>query len=345
MVARNTLFSLIFFFILCILSEVLLRVGLVCYGYPFFRPSDYVIKQYYHDVEAVAKKNIKRGDDVKDVLILGGSVVSSGWSGMEIRLDTILKKTYNNGEKIAFYNVAFPGHTSLDNRIKYDLLENQQFDLVIYYEAINENRANNIPENLFYKDYSHIKWYDEINTLRSHSEINYTVIPYVFHLVVKSVVDRLRKRKYVSYDGVDPDYYQYGGNIKTASSYSDNVLSIARLARKKGDKLLLVKYATYFPENVKLQGGEEDKKYFTPCYAVSSITTWGTPENVKKGIEVHNQILEKIASTEKTYFFDMKTNLPADSTMFCDVCHLSEPGARYFAKELSKCIVDNKLLD
>ncbi|SKB95358.1 hypothetical protein [Dyadobacter psychrophilus] len=344
MSSRKVYLSLTLAVLFFVFSELVFRCALCLFGYPFLLPARYLEKKYYPFIEPMEQAVVERGGDTRNILIMGGSVVNTHWSRLELRLDTLFQKAYPNVRKFNFFNVAMPGHNSRDNMVKYNLLKKQHYDLVIYYEAINENRANNISSDLFYADYSHIKWYDEINLLLKHPEMNVTVMPYAVHYLFKSVKDKLARRNYISNEQVDPNYAVFGKDIKTAVPYYDNINAIASLANEKHDPLLLVKYASFFPKDVTLTGEPVDKKYFTPCYIVSPVTTWGKPENVVKGISVHNAMLERVHNAQKTYFFDMPAAMPKDSAMFCDVCHLSEPGAQRFAKALSNFVVSSKLI-
>ncbi|MCF0043354.1 hypothetical protein [Dyadobacter fanqingshengii] len=342
---RSFLFSVILFVLLIVVTEIVLRIALCFYGYPFLKPGNYMCSGFYPTIKEMMGKDIRNDDAVQDVLILGGSVISTPWSNMEVRLDTILRKKYGNKKKFAFYNTAAAGHTSLDNLIKYKLLEDKRFDLVIYYEAINENRANCIPDVDFRSDYTHIKWYCDIYLLQSHPEINFTVIPYVCDLVMKGIEDKMSKKIYARQEQVDPGFAKFGANIKTGSSYRKNLKNIIDLSRKRGDELLLLSYASFFPKGVKLTGEQKDMDYFAGCHYASPVTIWGEAEYVKKGIYIHNQILRELAIKSKTHFFDMAENMPQDGRFFCDVCHVSEPGAQNFSKKLATYIVDSKLVE
>lgn len=341
---RSILFSAVFLLILFVFTELLLRLALLFYGYPFFQPSDYIYKGFYKELEPIAQADIQRDDSTKKILILGGSVVSSPWSHMEDRLDTILQKNYPGGGKFAIYNAALAGHTSLDNRIKYDLLDQQRFDLVLYYEAINETRANNIPPDKFRADYSHFKWYSDIYLLQAHPEINFTVIPYLFHKVYRYAEDALTRREHISQEKVVEDYVKYGQDIKTAASFDKNLTDIIQTARRRGDKLVLMTYTSYFPEDAKLTGSEQDKQHYAGCYFACAISIWGKPEYVKKGIAAHNEITRELASRYQVTLMPMAQRMPPDSSLFCDVCHVSELGAQYFAHQLAGFIGEKRLL-
>lgn len=340
---RLLLFSFIFFLLLFLLTEILLRTSLFFFGFPFFKPSDHLYKSYYDLLKPVTEKVIKSDDAIFDVLILGGSVVSTPWSHMEDRLDTLLRKQFPK-KRFAFYNVAGAGHTSLDNYKKYKLLDKQRFDLVVYYEAINENRANNIPAKDFRNDYSHIKWYTDIALLEAHPEINVTVIPYLVDKVIHWAQDKISRKVYISQEKVDPAFSAYGSDIKTRKSYRMNIEKIIKEASVRKDRLLLLSYATYFPPNVRLTGEEADMKHFAGCMYASPVTIWGRPDNVKKGVKVHNDVLKELVKIYKVPFLDMEGAMPRDSRLFCDVCHVSEPGAQKFAREMVSFIIREKFV-
>lgn len=345
--ARSSVFSGIFFFILYALAEVLLRLCLLYTGYPFFRPSGYLYSHFYPQVQEVRSKEIQRGGECKNILILGGSVVSSAWTRMESRMDSLLRRHYGPAVPLAIYNVAEAGHTSRDNWLKYKSLSGKRFDLVIYYEAINDNRANNVPVCSFRTDYSHMRWYRDINLLQSHPEIDMTVIPYVLHNVIGTLKDRLQHRIYISHREVDPAFAQYGSNVKTAQPYRYHVEEIIRMARRRGDQLLLLNYASFFPKNVVLTGGEADRKHFAGCnrFIATPVVMWGRPEHVRKGVGVHNRVLRELAGKYHTLFLDMENRMPQDPALFCDVCHLTPAGAQRFAQEIVEFIIRRKILE
>ncbi len=342
---RHTLFFGIFFLLLYGFAELLLRLALTFYGYPFFKPSDYLFHRFYPELEAIIRADTRSDDSVKDVLILGGSAASTAWSQLDTRLDSLLRRAYPGGETFAIYNAASPGHTSLDSKIKYKLLEKQRFDLVIYYEGINENRANNVPPARFRSDYTHFKWYSDLQLLITHPEINLTVFPYLLHKIFRALNNKFTHNEYISMESVDQHYVQYGSTIKTAIPYANNIAGILEMASTRGDKVLLVGYASYFPKGVSLTGDKSDQKYFACCYFSSPVTTWGKPENVYKGIQIHNQMLRKVASQSKVPFLPMDKLMPHDSSQFRDVCHFSEAGAENFAKQMARFILEKNLLE
>lgn len=342
---RQASFYIVYFLILFIFTELILRSALAFLGYPFLRPSDFLYKKFYTNMDVLNSMKIRNDDAIKDVLILGGSVISTGYLNLEPRLDSLLKQKYGSHAKFAFYNIAAPAHTALDNQIKYDLLDKQKFDLVIYYEAINDTHANNIPTVNFKDDYAHIKWYDDIYLLLAHPEINVTVIPYLCDKVIHYMNDKVSHKIYLSQYGVDPAFAKFGARIRSGRVYERNLNRIIGKARSKGEKLVLLSYASHFPANYPLKGDTSDVKHFAKCNFATPVTMWGSPENVRKGVDRHNQILRKLAQTYSVTLMDMEKRLPADSSLFCDVCHLSEAGATRFAQELAAFMIKEKLLE
>ncbi|QRR03681.1 hypothetical protein [Dyadobacter sandarakinus] len=341
---RKALFYFIFLIVLYIVTEILLRIGLLFLGYPFFKPSDYIFVKIYPSLHELRHKQISNTDETIDVLILGGSVVSPGYMDLELRLDSIFKKQDKQLRKVAVYNVAAPAHTSLDNAIKYEYLKKQKFDLVIYYEAINDLHGNNIPPAYYRADYTHIKWYKDIEILRRHEEMDITVLPFALDFACNYIKDKVSRRFYMTQYGTEVRYRKYGADVKTKPTFEKNLRVIIRQAKESGAKMLLLSYASCFPENVVLTGEDADLKHYCKCSFAVPISIWGKAEYVKAGIATHNQVIRKLASSTPTLYMDMERAMHGDPRFFCDVCHVSKTGAQYFAKTLADFLITNNVL-
>ena len=314
--------------LLWIVLELIGRVALtVVMKYPFWKPTD----KFYPELLKIQKEHISQQDDTFDLLILGGSAVSLEF-GLPINktLDSLLKQTAN-GRKVRIFNAAIPAHTSLDNLNKYRMLGKPRFDLVIYYEAINETRANNIPSQLFSDDYRHIMWYYDLAIIKQHPEVNWTVLPFITHKGFNLLIDKLKGKKFLELNTVNPDLVQYGKEIKTGKPYQTNIEQIILEARKRSEKLVLMTYALYVPPSVIGNGGYTDYRDFAKCPYPSPLWLWGDPVNVDTGVKAHNAILRKLAAQYGTYFVDMDQLLPRQKDYYCDLCHLTEKGGSEFA--------------
>ncbi|SDE21726.1 GDSL-like Lipase/Acylhydrolase family [Dyadobacter soli] len=340
---RKLSFYFIFVLILTGTCELSSRAFLCFYGYSFLKPSEYIYDGFYKNLKKPAGQEAGGSGKKTRILILGGSVVSPGYSDLHTRLDTILSKRYGETKDFEVVNVAAPAHTSLDNLLKYNLLENERFDLVIYYEGINDTRVNNIPPKNFKDDYSHVKWYSDIYRLLRHPEIDVTVIPYLLDMAFNGLCDRFSGETYLEPIGVEPRFARFGRELRDRSCYQKNLEGIAKIAETRGDKLLLVSYASYFPPD-SLTGSQSDNRYYAKCMFATPVTMWGEPENVRAGIAQHNQVIRKVATKYRTEFLDLEKRMPKDPSLFCDVCHISEPGARRFAEEIVQFIIRHEIV-
>lgn len=340
MKSKNFVLGLVSFLLFYIILELFSRIALSFLGFSFFNPKGFLVDNYYKELKTPLQTDITKDDGYKDILILGGSVISPLWSRMDARLDSILSK-----KNVRVFDVAIPGHTSLDNAIKYELLKDKEFDLVIYYEAINENRANNTAPDLFKDDYSQMEWYHHIGLIRKHPELNFTTLPYLLHKAIVTITRKITKTPFLENDNVRKENRQYGADIKTAGPYKKNLEDIISLASKKEEKLLLMAYTSFFPD-VNFLGDPSDAQYFAKnCARAAIVTVWGDTKNTKKGIEVHNDILTSLANEHKTYYLDMRKMIPQEVDCFCDICHLSEKGCAIFADALANYITTSNLLE
>lgn len=326
--------------LLVVFLELIGRTALcVVMKYPFWQPS----KKFYPELAKIQSVAVSQKDPTFDILILGGSAMSMEF-GLPINkaLDSLLNQP-KNGKKVRLFNAATPSHTSLDNLNKYRLLEKQRFDLVIYYEAINETRANNIPKESFFNDYRHIVWYYDLTLIKRHPEVNWTVLPFIVHKSVNLLIDKLSGKKFLELHTVNPDFVQYGKDIKTTKPYRQNVTQIVLEAKKRKEKILLMTYALYVPPSVIGNGGYTDYRDFAGCQYPSPLWLWGDPINVKAGVNQHNGAVRQVAAQYHTYFFDMDKAFPRTKNYYCDLCHLTESGGKDFASRIYNYLENNHL--
>src|SRR3989338_4259171 len=159
---KGLLFKVLYIvFLVFVLTELLIRSYLcIKKDIPFFIPAN---KLYYYIYPCF--KNLERshcGADDFNVLVLGGSAIQFVFNSTSALFEEKLKGIYPN-KKINIFNCAQSGHTSLDSLYKYQNAKKYPFDLVIYYHAINDVRANNIEDSFFKDDYSHYVYYKFVN--------------------------------------------------------------------------------------------------------------------------------------------------------------------------------------
>ncbi|MFN4145731.1 MAG: hypothetical protein ACK4GN_07910 [Runella sp.] len=337
---RTFLFGSISILLLVVVLELMARTALALLGYPFWQPS----KMFYPEVEVIKKQEISPTDGYFDILLLGGSAISMDF-GFHINksLDSLLNPK-GTAPKVRLHNAAIPAHTSLDNLLKYQKLAEKRFDLVVFYEAINENRANNIPPQYFREDYQHIVWYNDLALIEKHPEVNWTVLPFVVHKSIKLITDKINGEKNVAFKHINPTYIMYGGEIKTAKPYRNNIEQLIKETKARHENLLLVTYALYVPPSVRGNGGYTDYRDFAGCQFPSPLHLWGDPVNVEKGVKQHNQTLRQLATQYEVPLMDMDSLFPRRKEFYCDLCHLTEEGSREYAHKLYEFMEQNHLL-
>jgi hypothetical protein len=342
---RQGLFFVILAVLMLFICEFAFRLTLwSAKDIPFLRPDLAIKEHFFKELKPLQSAHINAQNDSIDILILGGSVVADEWRSKVARnlRDSLIQALHSS--KIRYFNLANLGHNTVDNLYKYRELTDKRFDLVIYYEGINETRFNNIPADKFRSDYTHVRWYHDIALIREHSEMRYTVIPFTVHLL-KNYLSTLLGQRYFINDAPDPKYYSEGSAIKTAPFYKNNLAQIIAIAQKRKEPFLMVNFTYYIPERWRKSSFRENEWDFAPCDLSSPIKTWGSPLNVEKGILVHRSMMKQLAaSTKGIYYFDMNDVMPKEGTYFCDICHFTDAGSKVFAHHLAGYILDNKLV-
>jgi hypothetical protein len=219
-----------YFFAVIFCIYLLLEVGLrlilsVSTGAAFFHPSGLIYK-YYPELVPIQQAEISNTDSTQDVLILSCSVLHKDWADIVKEMNACLHppKGFN---RIKIYNASGVGHGSRDNMIKYGLLRDKKFDVVIYYDAINDSRLNNCPANVFKDDYSHYRWYDEINNIVRHPEMNYTIIPFFYDWIKSRLKGVFVKDAYIpKHYSLRPEWLVYGSDLKSVASYQANLKQV-----------------------------------------------------------------------------------------------------------------------
>ncbi|MFT6802531.1 MAG: hypothetical protein ACJA2N_001720 [Salibacteraceae bacterium] len=326
---------LVWFLILELGSRIALHLKI---NLPIANPHKLLTEVIYPEVGYV-KSNYKLGREHFNILLLGGSVINHRWSNLEKKLRENVQ-SYTNLQ-VNVYNLSMPGHNSLDNLIKYEILQDLEFDAVVYYESINETRANNIDSSYFKKDYSHISWYRNIYLLNKHPELKLTVIPFFIEYVIDRIRIKFNKERYIlsalpklkKFDRVSPL-----GSVKTLKT---NLSEINRIAKNKGEPLLLCTYAFYVPENVNLTGSKKDKKFYSACSLSSPITNWGSVNNTLKSLKLHNKVIHSIAlENPNVILYDFNKVLDINKGYFCDICHMTPLGNNVLSNGISEKIIE-----
>ena len=123
------------------------------------RPDASPVWDHYYPELRASGATVPRGDgdDHIDVLLLGGSVLQQAEGAIEAALRAGL------GARVRVFSLAKSAHTSRDSFLKWGRVAGRRFDAVVIYDSINDVRMNCCPEGAFRDDYTHCRWYRELD--------------------------------------------------------------------------------------------------------------------------------------------------------------------------------------
>jgi hypothetical protein len=292
-----------------------------------FRDPSRVLNAMYPELRDVAYAAPARGDGFYNVLLLGGSTLHPDWGPVAQALKEQLVEAGRRNVRVL--DLAWPAHTSRDSRLKYAALGEARFDLVVLYDGINDARVNNVPPNLFREDYGHYSWYELANTLATYHRSASFALPYTVRYLWISLRQALHPDRYVP-TVPRADWTQYGGNVRSAVAFRDNYEAILELASKRHDRVVLMTFAAYVPEDYSLAAFEQKRL----AYVMHSkpIEDWGRPQFVLKAVAAQNEVVRGLAAEHPgVLLVDQAKLMGATPSYFNDVCHLTVAGASRFA--------------
>ncbi len=283
------------------------------------RPLDF----FYGEVRRSKVKELhpRHDDDHFDVLLLGGSVLTPAWGNVEQSLSEKLREV--EGTRFRVFNLAYPAHTSRDSLIKYSLVADEQFDLVLVYDGINDVRMNCCPPEEFRDDYSHCSWYREVA-----EAIDADGISLPFRLTGELAL--VSRTLYLQ--TIDSHLMEFGREIKTVRALRQNHEGIIGAAAIRGDPVLLMTFAYDIPlDSADEQLADRGIEHFQR----GRLTPWGKAEYVAAALDAQNAAIRDLAAEHpEVLFVDERKLMPERWGLFIDPCHLSEEGSRRFVENL-----------
>ncbi len=294
-----------------------------------------LLYSFYPELRGVHRLTDSRRSGRLDVLILGGSVISNAWGNISTVLTEELSRVTD--KNIGVVNLARPAHTTLDSYLKYALLGEYPFDVVVIYHGVNDARTNNCPPGVFRDDYSHYSWYHDLSRLLAHKEASFLVLPYTLEMLMHRVEERMGGRVILPTAQPSREWLDHGSNIKSAGPFRRNMERIIELAKQRNQKILLQTFAFYLSKDYsaeKFRARELDYSFHS-----APLEAWGEPQCVAKAVAVHNEIIHDLAAQDSTLFFlDQATRIPHEATFFNDACHLTGRGCLVFGEGLARAV-------
>lgn len=292
------------------------------------------IEHFYPGIHAARQDLISKQNKEINILLLGASVVHPYWGSVEEVLRESVSELSNCPVNI--HNLAISAHSSLDSRLKYELLSDNSYDFVIVYNGINETRFNLCPKEVFQEDYSHLAYYRSVLALSSPMS-RFSIFPYLTADLSNLVRKHFSARQQVSLsspllDSLDQRWLAYGKEVKTKVSFANNIQRIKELSEQKKATLILSSFAYYIPENYSYEAFLNKELDYGEH--LLPIELWGQVDYVRKGIDAHNEVLSSIEGKD-IYFVDANQLIEKSAVNFNDICHLSSRGCAALARLLA----------
>lgn len=319
--------------------EIIFRIILSAFfAASFFKPKE-IIFSYYPQAKKIISRYKNSDEGKTKLLILSSSALTDGWGDFR---KIIENKLNSKSENYEVFNGAGVGFSLVDNKNTYSILreKNIHFDYVIIYNAINDARLNNCPPKIFKKDYSHIKWNNEINCIKRHHEMNITVIPFIFDFLYQKIKQKFSNKRFI------PDNYQHQpdwkkhGNVFLSLEILKNALVNIVSHNYGNEKYLIFSYNYYIPSNYTYKKFINKQLDYQFHENSSEVEIWGKPINVSNFIDSANVYYSHIAKKfNNTRFYDVRRTMK-NPVYFADVCHFSEKGIQTFSNKVFQIIQD-----
>ncbi len=280
-------------------------------------PQDWLI--YYPELEqsGLTTAEIPPDDGTIDVLLLGGSVLEQVADELEQRLQSSIR------DPLRVYKLPKAAHTSRDSYLKYSLLKDKHFDLVVFYHGINDVRMNCCPDRDFKDDYTHCHWYHSIERMAQNGRITMTGL----------LADQ--SRGLIALGEPEREALDYGDSVKTPRAFRKNLEGILQQAHAGGQPVMLMTFACYLPDGYTRKKFQAHQLGYGRGRHELPAEVWGKPENVVRTVQAHNrEILELSTGPAVKAFVDQSRLMPADGTCFSDPCHFTPEGCRRFVDNM-----------
>ena len=300
------------------------------HGVPLTHP-ERILQAYYPGLREIDGGSPAWTGGRLHVLLLGGSTLHPRWGTVQAELREQLAFAGYRGVRV--FNLAAQGQTSRDSRLAYEAIGNEHFDLIVVYDGINEARVNNVPPDLFRDDYGHYGWYEVVNALARHHGQARLALPYTLEYLLLRLRQVAFASHYVPKNRPRPDWLTYGETVRSAGPFEANLRAIIARAASRGERVLLMTFATWIPEDYSLARFQEDRLGYG--LHLTPLELWGEPLNVQRAVAAHNAVVHALAREyPQVGFVDQARLLGGKARWFNDPCHLTLLGAHRFVRNL-----------
>jgi hypothetical protein len=219
--------------------------------------------------------------------------------------------------KLEIVGAALRTHTTRSSLLKYRLLRRYDFDFVLIYHGINDLWADHVPLRDFREDYSHVGLWYRRNLWLDHC----AVCRVAYNALATAPVPA-------------PEGPSHFAALRT---FERNLSSLIDSIRHDGATPVLMTLAWNLPPNYSYQAFTANRiGYNNPTnYDRWPVELWGPPDFVRKGLELHNRVVRRLAERHRVPLLDQEHLMGLDLRWFGDVCHLSEEGTDRFIENIA----------
>jgi len=327
--SRFTLIGTLLLFGLIGLEPVARLYWAVVHRVPFFGTSQ-IWKTFYPewDLSGIESAPTGREDGFFDVLILGASTVAP--KGITQDLQEELTKSVVRPVRV--WNLACPGRLSIDNVRLYERAFDRRFDLVVYYQGINDVFMNNTPPGSFRDDYSHSYHVRRYDAFQQQDGIACFALSFTLKYLVCMKLDlwKISNRP-------RGEYATFAADLRTPPVFQANLERLASMAAERGDRLMIMTFAYYIPRDYSEEAFAA--KQLDYDLHLVNIGTWGLPGPLRRGIDAHNERIVRVHDQQPDLLYvDQRALIPDGKQYWHDCCHFTDAGCRLWAQNVAKVV-------
>ncbi|HSC75244.1 MAG TPA: GDSL-type esterase/lipase family protein [Pseudomonadales bacterium] len=270
---------------------------------------------------------LQKPADTLRVLVLGSSSMFNRHLGERLKA-ALQQKT---GKKIELLDAGIRSHTTQADVVKLKMLAPYQWDIVLFYNGINDLWANHVLPEDFYDDYRQLDPWNHRNLLLDNSLLARYSYNFFYYKV----------KPFAQYQFVFPKKpYINAANFSSLSVFTANLEQIVAISKSIGAKPVLMTFAFHIPGNYSRQAFlDKQLDYSNPDnYDSREVNNWGPPEYVREGLTRQNKIIRDVAEKNGVALIDVDAKMSEQGRWFGDVCHFNDAGVDVFTALVAEAL-------
>lgn len=293
----------------------------------------------------------EKASNVYRIFVMGGSTVINATTPYEENVVRVLEKKIRSkfpDRKIQVINAGNSGYTSEHSLIQY-LFHIREFypDMIIIWQGINDMyySCESIATSEPYKDdYSHYmglawplvrKYYDE-KPLLSIDVKGFDVVTNLFGFILYSDIRNFIQE---SKKNADPPKFRSIDTFPSIYAFERNMTYFAKIVHMDNVRLIIADQPYSYREDL-----PNSSQWFVGASCGEKDHIYPDNKSLIKGIESFNNISNKVALEQGSYFLNLESQIPKTDTYFTDDVHFTKEGNEIVANVIYEYLIKNSLL-